>query len=99
MIQLVESEAVLTQEGHVLFKQFIRTDEHPQGSWLDTDMSANPTPDAEGRTSESTFLLGLAILGKTTVDDIRTRLIERETIYLVKPPEPSLSSGSSTPKA
>lgn len=95
MTQLVESKAVLTQEGHVLFKQLIRTDEHPQGSWLDTDMSADPTPDAEGYTNESAFLLGLALTGETTVDDIRARLKKEGTIYLVKPPEPSTSSETS----
>jgi hypothetical protein len=93
-MQLIESEALQTKEGHVFFKQLIRDDEHPQGYWLDTDLSADPTPDSDGFTAEHAFLLSLSLTEETTVDDIQARLKAGETIYLVKPPESSSSVSS-----
>ena len=85
-VTLLESKVVMGENGHVIFKQRIQPDEAHEATWSDADMSLAPEKDESGHTTESAFLLGIALVHSTTEEEIRARLKQEGVIYLYPPP-------------
>jgi hypothetical protein len=90
MTALLESKAVLREDGHVIFLQLIEPAKGQEPVWVDVDMSLLwPGKDEFGHTSEGAFLYGIALAKNTTEEQIRDQLKQEGVIYLCPPSDKS----------